>query len=188
MKWKSVVIRTDPWFERHSKYSTMFLSAVILGLVGWLDHVTGVEVVLDFLYLLPIFLVTWRLGRTAGLLMSSTCATVCVWIDQLGHPGLSFWVAVWNGIADFGIFAMFSFAVTRINRDLQEERRLNAELREALSEVKTLTGLLPICAWCKKIRDDSGHWRRIEEYISAHAEVDFTHSICPECREKVHTR
>jgi hypothetical protein len=55
----------------------------------------------------------------------------------------------------------------------------------ALGQVKTLSGLLPICAWCKKIRDESGHWRRPEEYLSSHSEVDFTHSICPDCKKDV---
>ncbi|KKM89590.1 hypothetical protein LCGC14_1247260, partial [marine sediment metagenome] len=50
--------------------------------------------------------------------------------------------------------------------------------------VKTLQGLLPICSACKKIRDDAGYWKQIEEYISTHSEVDFTHSICPECIKK----
>ena len=63
-------------------------------------------------------------------------------------------------------------------------RSLNRELQEALDHVKTLRGLLPICAWCKKIRDDDGYWKRLETYFRAHAEVEFSHGICPECLEK----
>ena len=55
------------------------------------------------------------------------------------------------------------------------------DLRRALDEVETLRGLLPICASCKKIRDDKGYWNHIEVYISSHAHVDFTHTMCPEC-------
>lgn len=57
----------------------------------------------------------------------------------------------------------------------------NAELQSALENVKLLSGLLPICAWCKKIRDDQGYWDAIEHYISQHSEAEFTHGICPEC-------
>ncbi len=57
----------------------------------------------------------------------------------------------------------------------------NKTLEMALAKVRTLTGLLPICASCKKIRDDKGYWNRIEHYISEHSEAEFSHSICPEC-------
>lgn len=67
-------------------------------------------------------------------------------------------------------------------REIQEEReRLIIELQQALNNVKTLSGLLPICASCKKIRDDKGYWNQIETYIREHSGVDFSHGICPEC-------
>lgn len=62
---------------------------------------------------------------------------------------------------------------------------LNDSLRRALSEVKTLRGFLPICSSCKKIRDDSGYWNRIETYIRHHSEAEFSHSICPDCARKL---
>ena len=65
-----------------------------------------------------------------------------------------------------------------------EKDRLIVELKDALSKVKTLSGLLPICASCKKIRDDKGYWNQIEHYIRGHSEAEFTHSICPECAKK----
>ena len=61
-----------------------------------------------------------------------------------------------------------------------------SRLEEALKNVKTLTGFLPICANCKKIRDDEGYWQQIEEYIMDHSEADFTHGICNECVEKLY--
>lgn len=57
----------------------------------------------------------------------------------------------------------------------------NQELRQALSEVKTLSGLLPICSHCKKIRDDGGYWQEVERYVASHSQADFSHGICPEC-------
>ena len=69
----------------------------------------------------------------------------------------------------------------------EEERgRLVHELRESLAKVKTLSGLLPICASCKKIRDDGGYWRQIETYIRHHSDAEFSHSICPECARKLY--
>ena len=55
------------------------------------------------------------------------------------------------------------------------------ELQSALAEVKELKGILPICASCKKIRDDKGYWQQIESYISSHSEAEFSHGICPAC-------
>jgi PAS domain S-box-containing protein len=63
----------------------------------------------------------------------------------------------------------------------QERENLIVELREALGKVKTLSGLLPICASCKKIRDDHGYWNQIEVYIQEHSDAAFTHSFCPDC-------
>jgi len=67
-----------------------------------------------------------------------------------------------------------------------EKEKLIVELEEALSNVKQLSGLLPICANCKKIRDDQGYWNQLESYISDHSEVEFSHSICQECAEKLY--
>jgi len=72
-------------------------------------------------------------------------------------------------------------------KQLEEQReRLIEELRNALTHIKTLRGLLPICAACKKIRDDRGYWTQIEQYIRAHSEAEFTHGICPECVKKLY--
>ncbi len=59
------------------------------------------------------------------------------------------------------------------------------ELELALSKVKQLQGLLPICCYCKKIRDDQNYWRQVEGYVAEHSEAQFTHAICPSCREKI---
>ncbi len=66
-----------------------------------------------------------------------------------------------------------------------ELNRITAELAEALSEVKTLHGLLPICSHCKGIRNDTGYWQSVEKYISTHSDADFSHDICPDCL-KIH--
>jgi PAS domain S-box-containing protein len=73
-------------------------------------------------------------------------------------------------------------------RDVTERKRLEAEreqliadLRKALEKIKTLKGLIPVCAWCKKVRDDKGYWEELEHYIREHTDADFTHGICPDC-------
>ena len=67
---------------------------------------------------------------------------------------------------------------------LEERKNLIGELQDALKEVKTLSGLVPICASCKKVRDDKGYWNQVEIWIEKHSDATFTHGICPECKEK----
>ena len=65
-----------------------------------------------------------------------------------------------------------------------EKQRLIKELQTSLDKVKLLSGFLPICAYCKKVRDDKGYWNQIESYIRNHSEAEFSHGICPDCVEK----
>ncbi|HAM49878.1 MAG TPA: hypothetical protein DCP92_03990 [Nitrospiraceae bacterium] len=67
-----------------------------------------------------------------------------------------------------------------------ERKKMVLELQEALSNVKQLSGLLPICSSCKNIRDDRGYWTRVESYIRDHSDAEFTHSVCPECTKKLY--
>ncbi|MEO6036628.1 MAG: hypothetical protein ABIQ35_15365, partial [Verrucomicrobiota bacterium] len=64
--------------------------------------------------------------------------------------------------------------------------RLINELKDALTKVKTLSGLLPICASCKKIRDDKGYWQQVETFIKARSDADFSHGMCPDCMEHLY--
>jgi PAS domain S-box-containing protein len=76
--------------------------------------------------------------------------------------------------------------ITERKRAEEERERLIEELQEALAKVKTLSGLLPICASCKRIRDDRGYWQQIEAYIQEHSDAEFSHSVCPECARKLY--
>lgn len=76
--------------------------------------------------------------------------------------------------------------ISRQKQQEKEKEALIVELREALAKVKLLSGFLPICASCKKIRDDKGYWNQIESYIRARSEVEFSHSICPECAKRLY--
>lgn len=78
--------------------------------------------------------------------------------------------------------------ITERKKQENEQKRLVDELRSAMARIKTLSGLIPICANCKRIRDDKGYWRRIEKYIEERSEAEFTHSLCPECEEKLYGR
>lgn len=76
--------------------------------------------------------------------------------------------------------------VGELERANIEKQRLIQELKETINEIKTLQGILPICANCKKIRDDKGYWEQVESYIQDRSEAQFSHSICPECVKKLY--
>lgn len=98
-------------------------------------------------------------------------ASVTILLDQVGEPaGLRF----------------VTRDVTERKKAQEEREKLIRELREALASVKILSGLLPICSCCKKIRNDEGYWEQIESYIRDRSDADFTHGICPECRKKLY--
>lgn len=76
--------------------------------------------------------------------------------------------------------------ITEAKKAEEEREQLISDLEEALENVKTLKGLIPICAECKKIRDDEGFWRQVESYIGEHSEAEFSHGMCPDCLEKTY--
>jgi len=88
---------------------------------------------------------------------------------------------------------LYYFVYRPLDADMNEIDRLNrekdntiVELNTALREIKTLRGIIPICASCKKIRDDRENWKQIELYIKEHSDAEFSHGLCPECAEKLY--
>ena len=103
------------------------------------------------------------------------------------------WVSLAYLLLWFAGIGVFIQAALRLStsehkrRQVEQEReKLIDDLRENISNIKTLQGLIPICSSCKKIRDDQGYWHQVEVYVSEHAQADFTHSICQECAHKLY--
>ncbi len=119
------------------------------------------------------------------------------WIRVKYEPGVDTGL-IWRwGLGVGSGTAFLFFVIIAWNRRLQREiagrikaekerEKTIAELRTALQEVKTLQGLVPICAYCKKIRDDEGYWKQIEEYLQERSDFHFSHGICPECAKKLY--
>jgi len=76
--------------------------------------------------------------------------------------------------------------ISERNKHEEERNRLIDDLQEALRNIKVLRGMLPICSYCKKVRDDKGYWNQIEDYLSEHSEAHFTHGLCTTCARKLH--
>jgi two-component system, chemotaxis family, sensor kinase Cph1 len=103
---------------------------------------------------------------------------------RLGMAHLGLWVVGMAGLI-FGARNLQAHSQARQRAEAERER-LIAELQEALTKVKTLRGLIPICSSCKKIRDDHGSWTQLETYIAQHSEAEFSHGLCLECMRKLY--
>jgi PAS domain S-box-containing protein len=90
---------------------------------------------------------------------------------------------LWNAAPDSDERVIYSMArdITEKKKADEERERLVVELQKALAEVRTLRAILPICSYCKHIRDDSNYWQSVEDYIARHTSTRFSHGICPSC-------
>ncbi len=84
------------------------------------------------------------------------------------------------------MFRPLVYHVAELRQAERKQQELIGQLQKALADVKTLSGMLPICASCKKIRSDDGHWEQIDKFVLSHSEVEFTHGVCPECVTKLY--
>ena len=161
---------------------TVVLGAGIFILDLWLPRGVAEGVLYTTLVLLSL----WS-PRGQFTLMVATGATVLTILGFVfSPPGSVLWLAVLNRL--LALFTIWVVAILLLLRKREEEKResLVLELQEALAQIKTLRGLLPICASCNKIRNEQGSWAALEGYIEGHSEAHFTHSICPECSTKLY--
>ena len=157
----------------------------ILGYVAYLVVFSGVYLILGEGHVvtaaIPILVFAYHYGMWGGIAAgvlsfpSNALLTAILGggISHLAKPSLNGFV--WGGAIVFGA------VVGRLRTVSTRYQKMALELHTALQEVKTLSGLLPICAHCKSIRDDRGYWQRVETYLGEHSNVEFSHGICPKC-------
>ncbi len=185
-----IIPRIVNYLGKASVGTVVVLSSILIAIItlaiGFLKGSTGIIGSVAPFYLLPIGIVALRANRSAGVVTGLICSVVWTILDFRYAGKISYWPEAWNILMRAGIFVMFALALARIKYDILKEIRLNGELQAAMAEVKQLSGLLPICAWCKRIRDDDGNWESVENYITVHSDADFTHGICPDCAKRYH--
>lgn len=127
---------------------------------------------ISFFYLVPVvFLALWSSPKQAlAVLRIAAFSAILVGLGFLLSPPGDLWYAVSN--RSYPLLVIGATVMLSVARKRAEE------------DVKVLHGLLPICCYCKKIRDDKGYWQQVERYIAARSEADFSHGMCPDCGAK----
>lgn len=134
------------------------------------------------------------IGRWVYTIIGVALAAFILAVDKVGDflvlaPADKFYLDVVFAILFVGAGVLLDLNMQKLAREIEAERRLrkaNEDLKESFAQIRVLRGLLPICAACKKVRDDKGYWQQIEEYIRDHSEADFSHCICPDCAKRLY--
>ena len=146
------------------------LSAIIL----LLDLMTGPYLMFPIFFVVPVTLSAWHRGLGLALALSILMPVgrifIALYVDH-PTPAVYAWV---NGATRALVLGFIAVLVSRTAR----------QTRELAREVKLLEGILPICMFCKRIRDERKNWQQLEAYICEHSEADFSHGLCPECARK----
>ncbi len=172
---------------RHPKKTIIYSACTVMFmLIFFADMLIPLGVAAGVPYIAVVLLSLWIPQKSFTLKVGLVSSLLTIVGLMYSPSGGELWKVLFNrGIA---IFAIWTTAVLTLQKKALEEQRVS-ELQEKnrlLEETKILRGLLPICASCKKIRDDQGYWIQIESYIQNHSEAQFSHGICQECQEKLY--
>jgi hypothetical protein len=167
------------------KYLALLACLGITAGVCLIECKTPDQLSIATLYFFPVAWATWvggirwgvvaTFGATAGWGIANYAASPVY--DQVGYRA-------WTMVNDLVVYGFLVGLVDRFHRLLEEQRAAREALQRALDEVRTLECLLPVCAWCKRVRDDQGYWGQIEVYLTKNRGTLVSHGICPECAEQ----
>ncbi|MEN6319297.1 MAG: hypothetical protein ABFD82_11150 [Syntrophaceae bacterium] len=172
----AVVLTTQAVFLYHLSWLTTGLVYGIAGFMYW--------------FILPVFLAfPYSIASSIlGFVAIAVNPNILVWAGIATNFELAKYnIIIWPTciIVIFAAF-MLDLLFRSIFVQMNERKKLIMELQDSIAAIKTLRGLLPICASCKKVRDDKGYWSQIESYITEHSEAEFSHGLCPDCMEKLY--
>jgi len=155
-----------------NKKRLLLICCFILSLIVlWIDFLTGPMIRFPILYLVPIVIAAWLVNLRWGLAFAVAMPLVHLSFTKFWITPFRFMDATINTSIRIIVFVGFAYLANRVT----------VQKRELEKEVQTLTGILPICSFCKKIRNQDGNWQSIESYIKKNSEADFSHGVCPDC-------
>lgn len=165
---------------KHIRFSQplVFVFALALAiLLGLADYLGGYRMSFITFYFMPVAMTAWYVGMKPSFLVAVICGIAWYWAERMsGHTYEMVWLTAWNVGMRLAAFVTIGFLIGRIRSLVDSQRR----------EIDELTDLLPICAKCKKIRDDEGFWLHIDEYFAKHHDITFTHGICKTCAAELY--
>ena len=172
--------------KRHSSPGLYIVCAGMMAVIFVFDLFVPLGVSVGVLYLVAVLL-TLRGPQYKVILVVATVSSLLIVAPFIYKPPVAeMWKVLFNrGISLFVVWVTVILGLQK-NKMEQQRKVIFLEREKALQEVRILRGLLPICASCKKIRDDNGYWMQIEGYIKDHSEATFTHSICPDCAKRLY--
>lgn len=152
---------------------------------------------------LALFYLSWRRKHLPQNMYVLLCAVILVtllseltftfyvgvydFFNQMGHLlKLLAFILIYRATVEITLSRPVENMFSQLKQSRDTQEKLVGELQDTLSHIKQLQGFLPICANCKKIRDDEGYWQKIESYISSHSDTQFSHSICPTCAQELY--
>lgn len=181
--------KDPPWLpgtRGRSVVSLYLICGSLMIMILWLDLTIPLGVAVSVSYVSVVLVSLWSPQKKFTILIAAVCSILAVAVFFCKPAIAEMWKVILNrGLA---LFAIWVTVYLGLQRKVIEEKRAKAlqEQEQALEDVRVLRGLLPICASCKKIRDDRGYWTEMELYITAHSEADFSHGVCPECARRLY--
>jgi len=155
--------------------------------VALADALTPFELGFSAFYVLPVLIATWGLGLSRGL--GFALLSACCWYSldlTSGHPVSHEFFRAWDSFNHLLSYSLIAIVTGSLKTAFLREHVLREDRDRALQNVHELEGLLPVCAWCKKIRDEEGYWQELEAYLKPRISTSFSHGICPACAKNLH--
>ena len=182
---KTLVVTQSSAFWRYGRAATIAVGSFTLATLLTFPFARYVHHSRELLLVAAIVVTSRYAGTAAGLFVALASVLVFDWFFDSTPHALEFTA---GGVLRAAAFGFVSLLVAFLERQRQHAigrlEMTNKQLQTALSEIKTLHGLLPICSYCKQIRTDSGSWIGLEEYVRRHTQANFSHGVCPSCLRK----
>lgn len=160
-------------FLRNRKLYPLYWS-LLAALALAADYLTGPLLRFPIFFVIPVALASWHNGRGWGFFLSICLPLVRLYYDALWDTPWTYFETSANSMIRIAVLSLIVYFVDKTARQTRELRK----------EVKILSGILPICSFCKKIRTAENEWVKLEDYISEHSESEFSHGLCQDCLKK----
>jgi hypothetical protein len=179
----------EPEESKHASHMDLRVVLTLIGAVAALvfDALTPVGLAAWLFQVILVWIASLWANRGQLIAIAAACATFTVlafWFS----PGIgpARWVDLSNLLLSLGAMGVITHTCLRQRATEDARRKAAEELKQSQATVGILSGLLPICAWCKRIRNEAGAWEELETYIHNHSHAEITHGLCQECSTRLH--